>query len=69
MNDGIRAELEQQGGDGVGLRRILDAVVDGVEVESDDAWRMGQAHEGSRGAGVTTAETGPCSGATTSTGT
>jgi hypothetical protein len=36
MNDGIRAELEQQGGDGVGLRRILDAVVDGVEVESDD---------------------------------
>jgi hypothetical protein len=36
MNDGIRAELEQEGGDGVGLRRILDAVVDGVEVESDD---------------------------------
>ena len=36
MNDGIRGELEQKGGDGVGLRRILDAVVDGVEVESDD---------------------------------
>ena len=36
MNDGIRGELEQEGGDGVGLRRILDAVVDGVEVESDD---------------------------------
>ncbi len=36
MNDGIRAELEQEGGDGVGLRRILDTVVDGVEVESDD---------------------------------
>jgi len=36
MNDGIRAELEQESGDGVGLRRILDAVVDGVEVESDD---------------------------------
>ena len=36
MNDGIRAELEREGGDGVGLRRILDAVVDGVEVESDD---------------------------------
>jgi len=36
MNDGIRAALEQESGDGVGLRRILDAVVDGVEVESDD---------------------------------
>ena len=36
MNDGIRAELEQESGDGVGLRRILDTVVDGVEVESDD---------------------------------
>ena len=36
MNDGIRAQLEQESGDGVGLRRILDAVVDGVEVESDD---------------------------------
>jgi len=36
MNDGIRAELEREGGDGVGLRRILDAVVDDVEVESDD---------------------------------
>lgn len=36
MNDGIRGELEHEGGDGVGLRRILDAVVDGVEVESDD---------------------------------
>jgi len=36
MNDGIRSELEHEGGDGVGLRRILDAVVDGVEVESDD---------------------------------
>ena len=36
MNDGIRAELDRQGGDDVGLRRVLDAVVDGVEVESDD---------------------------------
>ena len=36
MNDGIRAELERESGDGVGLRRILDTVVDGVEVESDD---------------------------------
>jgi hypothetical protein len=35
MNDGIRAELEREGGDDVGLRRILDAVVDGVAVESD----------------------------------
>ena len=36
MNDGVRAELERESGDGVGLRRILDTVVDGVEVESDD---------------------------------
>ena len=36
MNDGIRAQLERESGDGVGLRRILDTVVDGVEVESDD---------------------------------
>ena len=35
MHDGIRAELEQEGGDDVGLRRILDAVVDEVSVESD----------------------------------
>lgn len=35
MNDGIRAELERESGDDVGLRRILDAVVDGVAVESD----------------------------------
>jgi len=36
MNDGIRAELEREGGDDVGLRRILDAVVDEVALESDD---------------------------------
>ena len=35
MNDGIRAELERESGDDVGLRRILEAVVDGVAVESD----------------------------------
>jgi hypothetical protein len=36
MNDGIRAELEADGGEDVGLRRILDAVVDRVEVEPDE---------------------------------
>ena len=35
MYDGIRAELEREDGDDVGLRRILDAVVDGVTVDSD----------------------------------
>jgi len=49
MNDGIRAELEQESGEDVGLRRILDAVVDDVEVESDDRgdWvRLTKAVEG-----------------------
>ena len=49
MNDGIRAELDREGGDDVGLRRVLDAVVDGVEVESDDRgdWvRLTKAVEG-----------------------
>jgi len=49
MNDGIRAQLERESGDGVGLRRILDTVVDGVEVESDDRgdWiRLTKAVEG-----------------------
>jgi hypothetical protein len=36
MYDGVRAELESPDGDDVGLRRILDAVVDGVELESDE---------------------------------
>jgi hypothetical protein len=36
MTDGVRAELEADGGDGVGLRRILDALVDRVEIEPDD---------------------------------
>jgi hypothetical protein len=35
MNDGVRAELEHEGGDDVSLRRILDAVVDRVSVDSD----------------------------------
>ena len=49
MNDGIRSELEQESGENVGLRRILDAVVDDVEVESDDRgdWvRLTKAVEG-----------------------
>ena len=49
MNDGIRAEFEQESGEDVGLRRILDAVVDDVEVESDDRgdWvRLTKAVEG-----------------------
>jgi hypothetical protein len=36
MYDGVRAELESQDGGDVGLRRILDALVDGVELESDE---------------------------------
>jgi antitoxin (DNA-binding transcriptional repressor) of toxin-antitoxin stability system len=36
MNDGVRAELDAEGGEEVGLRRILDALVDRVEVESDE---------------------------------
>lgn len=33
--DGIRAELEREPGDGVTLRRILDTVVDGYELDAD----------------------------------
>jgi hypothetical protein len=36
MTDGVRAELEAESGEEVGLRRILHALVDRVEVESDD---------------------------------
>jgi hypothetical protein len=36
MNDGVRAELAADGGDGVGLRRILDALVDDVELEAEN---------------------------------
>ena len=36
MNDGVRAELAADGGDDVGLRRILDALVDHVELESEN---------------------------------
>ena len=36
MNDGVRAELDAEEGEDVGLRRILDALVDRVEVESDE---------------------------------
>jgi len=36
MSDGVRAELAADGGDDVGLRRILDALVDRVELETED---------------------------------
>ena len=38
--DGLRSDLERQAGDELGLRRILDAVVDEVSVVSrdDGAW-------------------------------
>jgi len=36
MSDGVRAELAAAGGDEVGLRRILDALVDRVELEAED---------------------------------
>lgn len=34
--DGIRAELEREPGDGMTLRRVLDAMVDGVALERRD---------------------------------
>ena len=36
MSDGVRAELAADGGDEVGLRRILDTLVDRVELEAED---------------------------------
>jgi hypothetical protein len=36
MTDGVRAELRAEEGEDVGLRRILDALVDRVEIESDE---------------------------------
>lgn len=36
MRDGVREELEAAGGRSVGLRRMLDALVDGVELASDE---------------------------------
>jgi len=36
MRDGIREELEAPGGDSVGLRRMLDTLVDGVELAPGD---------------------------------
>ena len=36
MDDGVRAELAADGGEDVGLRRILDALVDRAELEADD---------------------------------
>ena len=36
MSDGVRAELAADAGDGVGLRLILDALVDRAELESAD---------------------------------
>ena len=37
MSDGVRAALAAGDGDNVGLRRILDTLVDRVELESDEA--------------------------------
>jgi len=36
MRDGVREELEAAGGRSVGLRRMLDTLVDGVELSSDE---------------------------------
>jgi hypothetical protein len=36
MSDGVRAELAADRGEVVGLRRILDAVVDRAELETED---------------------------------
>jgi hypothetical protein len=36
MSDGVRAELAAEGGEDVGLRRILDAVVDSAELVPGD---------------------------------
>jgi hypothetical protein len=36
MSDGVRAELAADGGEDVGLRRILDTVVDRAELETED---------------------------------
>jgi hypothetical protein len=36
MSDGVRAELAAVGGEDVGLRRILDALVDRAELETED---------------------------------
>ena len=36
MSDGVRAELAADEGDEVGLRRILDALVDRVELAAED---------------------------------
>ncbi|HEY3050494.1 MAG TPA: hypothetical protein VGJ40_02125 [Gaiellaceae bacterium] len=36
MTGGVRDELHADGGEEVGLRRILDTLVDRVEVESDE---------------------------------
>ena len=36
LRDGVRAELAREGGEEVGLRRILDTLVDSVAVETRD---------------------------------
>jgi hypothetical protein len=36
LRDGVRSELARESGEEVGLRRILDTLVDGVEVENRD---------------------------------
>lgn len=40
LRDGVRTELAREGGEEVGLRRILDTLVDSVEVQTRDgaAW-------------------------------
>ena len=37
MRDGVRRELEAASGDDVGLRRILDTLVDRVEISSGES--------------------------------
>ena len=46
MSDGVRAELAADGGDDVGLRRILDTLVDRAELEAGERRRLVEADEG-----------------------
>jgi hypothetical protein len=45
MRDGVRAELEASKGEDVGLRRILDALVDEVELTETDWVKLTKAVE------------------------
>ena len=49
LRDGVRAELAREGGEEVGLRRILDTLVDSVAVETRDGASWGKAAQGGRG--------------------